>query len=250
MTGLSLTKNRIMKTVLRLLSALSAALFLVLFSADYHPPPAGHGGCAPLAFAGGTSPAAPLSGCMLDPNYEPVEHTARRQVEQIFRPLALAAGKDPGTYSLELMRDRRGHRAINAMTCPHSRVIWISVTAWERLSEHEPALALILAHELAHADHRHPSSLTKDPMTAAERRILSRLTTRQKIEVAADHRAADLMARAGYTARQINTASRYILASDESGFLSSATPSHPGGRDRINLMTFYLGRTMLPSLAR
>jgi Zn-dependent protease with chaperone function len=187
---------------------------------------------------------------MLDPNFEPVNHTAKRQVEAIFHDLALAAGNDPASYSIELMQDRRGHRAINAMTCASSRVIWLSVTAWEQLHDHKPALALILAHELAHADHRHPSKLKHDPMTAAERQLLSSLTPRQKVEIAADHRAADLMAIAGYTTTQINQASRYILARDENGILSKATYSHPAGRDRINLMTFYLGRTMVPQLAR
>lgn len=239
-----------MKTVFRLLSALAATALTFLCLADRHPPPVPGTGEVLSAYAAGPSVPQSPAGCLLDPNFEPVHHTAKRQVEAIFQDLALAAGNDPQTYSIELMQDRRGHRAINAMTCADSRVIWISVTAWEQLNGHEPALALILAHELAHADHRHPAKLKHDHMTAAERKLLNGLTLRQKVEVAADHRAADLMASAGYSVTQINKASRYILARDENGMLSKATASHPAGRDRINLMTFYLGRTMVPQLAR
>jgi len=239
-----------MKTVFRLLSVLATATLPFLHVADSHPPPVyEHGECL-HAFAPVASAPTSARSCFLDPNFESVNHTAKRHIEAVFYDLALAAGNDPASYSIELMQDRRGHRAINAMTCTSSRVIWLSVTAWERLHDHEPALALILAHELAHADHRHPSELKHDPMTAAERKLLSGLTPRQKVEIAADHRAADLMARAGYTTAQINTASRYILASDENGILSKATHTHPAGRDRINLMTFYLGRTMVPRFAR
>lgn len=238
-----------MKTIFRLLSVLAAASLIFLQMADRHPPPVlSTAGLS--AYAAGASLPETTSGCSLDPNFEPVEHVARPQVKAIFSDLALAAGNDPESYSIELMRDRRGHQSINAMTCANSRVIWISVTAWEKLSGHEPALALMLAHELAHADHRHPAELTEDQMTPAERKLLNGLTQRQKVEIAADHRAAELMALAGYTAQQINTASRYILASDEKGMLSKSTVSHPGGRDRINLMTFYLGRTMVPQYSR
>lgn len=243
------TKNRVMKTIFRLLSVLAAATLFILYIADRHPPPPVSGeqlrAFAPVA------PAADVSSnCRLDPNFEPVQHTARRQVQAIFSGLARAAGSDPDSYSIQLMRDRRGHRFINAMTCADSRVIWISVTAWERLRDYKPALALMLAHELAHADHRAPAELKQDEMTAAEREILDRLTLRQVAEVSADQRAADLMARVGYDAYEINKASHYIMAKDESGILSKATVSHPSGRDRVNLMAFYLARKLLPVYAR
>lgn len=238
-----------MKTIFRLLSILAMASLSFLRLADRHPPPLAEEAQLSRFVPAATEPAA-YSGCRIDPNFEPVNHSALSQVKAIFNSLALAAGTDPETYSIELMQDRRGHRTINAMTCADSRVIWLSVTAWEELKEHESALALLLAHELAHADHRHPASLKKDQMTNAERTLLSSLTPRQTVEIAADHRAADLMAQAGYSAHQINKASRYILASDESGSLSKATASHPAGRDRINLMTFYLARKMLPQYAR
>jgi predicted Zn-dependent protease len=238
-----------MKTIFRLLSVLAAAYLSFFRLADRHPPP-----IVPetelRAYVSGADLSATGSECQLDPNFEPVNHTARRQVQAVFYRLALAAGNDPDSYSIELMRDRRGHRAINAMTCTDSRVIWISVTAWERLGGHEPALALMLAHELAHANHRHPATLKNDQMTAAEQKLHSRLTPRQTVEIAADQRAADLMVRAGYTASQINKASHYILTRDEIGMLSKSTVTHPSGRDRINLMTFYLGRKMLPQFAR
>jgi Zn-dependent protease with chaperone function len=238
-----------MKTIFRLRSVLAAASLLFFCLADRHPPPV-----VPeaelSAYVSGPDLSANESGCQLDPNYEPVSHTARRQVQALFYDLALAAGKDPDSYSIELMRDRRGYRAINAMTCADSRVIWISVTAWERLSGYEPALALMLAHELGHANHRHPATLKNDQMTTAERKLLSSQSPRQMVEIAADQRAADLMANAGYTASQINRASHYILARGEAEMLSKATVSHPSGRDRINLMTFYLGRKMLPQISR
>ncbi len=238
-----------MKTFFRLLSVLAAAALVFLRIADYHPPPVGHE--AHLhTFAAGSSSTNPTSGCFIDPNFEPVYHRAQAEVKAIFSPLALAVGNDPDTYSIELMQDRRGHRAINAMTCASSRLIWVSVAAWEELNDHEPALALILAHELAHADHRHPAKLHHDNMTATERDLLSKITPRQKIEIAADQRAADLMAQAGYTPSQIYHAAHYILARDDNGMLSKATLTHPSGRDRINLLAFYIGRTMLPSFAR
>lgn len=238
-----------MKNIFRLLSVLAAASLVFLRMADRHPPP-------PVsetvlnAYASGANLSVTGSECWLDPDFEPVYHTARRQVQAVFHNLALAAGNDPASYSIELMRDRRGHRAINAMTCADSRVIWISVTAWEQLGSNEPALALMLAHELAHADHRHPAALMNDRMTAAERKLLRQLTPRQAVEIAADHQAADLMARAGYSATQINKASRYVLAREGNGMLSKATVTHPAGRDRMNLMTFYLGRKMLPQFSR
>jgi len=197
----------------------------------------------PAAFAATPTTAAHASGsCKLDPNFTPVHHTARRHVKYLFSPLARAANVDPHAYSIELMRDRRGHRAINAMTCSDSRMIWISVTAWERLRESEAALSLLIAHELAHADHRSPFALKHDAMSGAERNLLSSLTTRQRIEVAVDQRAADIMIRAGFSVREINAASRYILLQDDGGYLANATHSHPAGRDRANLLTYYVGR--------
>lgn len=197
----------------------------------------------PAAFADVPAPSAHVAGsCKLDPNFTPVHHTARRHVAYLFEPLARAAGVDPAAYSIELMRDRRGHLAINAMTCADSRLIWISVTAWERLRDNEAALSLLIAHELAHGSHRGAFALKHDAMSAAERNLLNNLTVRQRIEVAVDQRAADIMVRAGFTAGEINTASRYILTRDDGGFLAKATPSHPAGRDRANLLTFYVGR--------
>ncbi|TXF88141.1 hypothetical protein FUA23_15995 [Neolewinella aurantiaca] len=238
-----------MKTFLRLLSVLAAAYLSFFRLSDRHPPPN-----VPArgisAYAAVSDLASTSSGCALDPNFEPVFHTARGQVQWVFHDLALAAGNDPDSYSIELMQDRRGYRAINAMTCTASRVIWLSVTAWDRLSDNEPALALLLAHELAHADHRNPALLKNDPMTDAERHLLGQLTLRQLEEIAADHRAADLMVLAGYSIAEINQASRFILADGGALAFSGATQTHPAGRDRANLMTFYLGRKMLTQFSR
>jgi len=191
-------------------------------------------------------------GCALDFNFVPVHHTARRHVLQLFRPLARAAGVDPATFSVEMMRDRRGYRTINAMTCTDSRLIWISVTAWERLRENEAALSLMLAHELAHGDHRSPFLLGYDAMTVSESQLLATISLRQRIEIAADQRAADIMLRVGFTPLEIKSASRFILAKDKGGFLARASPSHPAGRDRVKLLHYYVGRSRLtgPTLAR
>lgn len=235
------TKNRNMKSLKFILCALFVlcCLFLLLKKQSTTIEVVER----PAAFATlPTTPAFTGVSCAIDPNFTPVHHTARRHVAYLFAPLARAAGVNPAAYSIELMRDRRGHRAINAMTCADSRLIWISVTAWERLRESEAALSLLIAHELAHGSHRGPFALKHDAMSAAESNLLSSLTTRQRIEVAADQRAADIMARAGFSAAEINAASRYILTRDDGGFLAKATSSHPAGRDRANLLTFYVGR--------
>lgn len=226
---------------LKLLQAVPAALCcLFIFQRPAPPPQAVE---RPFAYAGTpVSTDHSVGSCDLDPAYVPVHHTARRHVAYLFTPLARAAGLDPATYSIELMRDRRGHRAINAMTCTDSRLIWLSVTAWERLRDNEAALSLLIAHELAHGSHRGPFALKHDAMSAAESSLLARLTVRQRIEVAADQRAADIMALAGFTAGEISAASRYILLRDDGDFLAYATPTHPAGRDRTNLLTYYVGR--------
>jgi hypothetical protein len=165
--------------------------------------------------------------------------------------LAPAAGTSSAKFSIEMMRDRRGVRVINAMTCSDSHLIWISVTAWEQLATYEPALALLLSHELAHSDHRPLHTLKKDEMTAAERQLLNTLSNRQLVEIAADQRAADIMTRAGYSPQQISRASWHILSRDIEGTLTAGSESHPAGRDRSNLLSFYLGRKYLnPTFAR
>ena len=131
------------------------------------------------------------------------------------------------------------------MTCSDSHLIWVSITAWEQLATYEPALTLMLAHELAHGDHRPVHKLKQDVMTTAERCLQEELTYRQLIEIATDQRAADIMIKAGYTSQQINRASWHILSRDTEGALATATASHPAGRDRANLLSFYLGRTYL-----
>jgi len=186
--------------------------------------------------------AVPYSDCGIDSNFQPVHHTGRRHLLYLFGQLAWANGIPAESYAIELMRDSRGLRRINAMTCPGSRFIWVSVTAWELLSDSDAALTLLLAHELGHADHRPAADLRRDPMTDAERKLVFSLTLRQLSEVAVDQRAADLMRTAGYTDREIAAAAHLILARDTDGVISKATESHPAGRDRVNLLTYYLGR--------
>lgn len=175
----------------------------------------------------------------------PVPHSASRSLALLLAKLTPAAGVAAEDYHIEMMRDQRGNEGINAMTCPDSRLIWVSVAAWEQLAGHEPAMALLLSHELAHADHRPVSSLLDDEMLPAERELLGNLTERQLLEVAADQRAADIMARTGYTAAQINEASWYILSRDPDGNLGQSSVTHPAGRDRANLLTYYLARRYL-----
>lgn len=189
-----------------------------------------------------TTVAAPECSCRLDANYELVHHTAQRHLLQVFSRIAMANGLDPSTYSLDLMRDRRGKREINAMTCAHSRVIWVSVTAWERLHTSEIALGLLLAHELAHGVRREAGDIRRAATTPGERRLLLTLTDRQVAEVAADQLAADYLLTAGYSPSQINQAKHFILAQNGDGMLARASASHPAGRDRANLLTYYLGR--------
>ncbi|WP_026231752.1 M48 family metalloprotease [Neolewinella persica] len=205
-----------------------------------HPPPAAAAlsGYGTVAKAGSTS-------CAIDPNFVPVHHTASRHLEFLLDKLAPAAGTNSEKFSIEMMRDRRGVRAINAMTCSDSHLIWISVTAWEQLATYEPALALLLAHELAHSDHRPLHDLKKDDMISAERQLMNSLSNRQLVEIAADQRAADIMTRAGYSPQQISRASWHILYRDVEGTLASGSESHPTGRDRANLLSFYLGRKYL-----
>ncbi|MFT5998705.1 MAG: hypothetical protein ACI81P_001159 [Neolewinella sp.] len=191
------------------------------------------------------------TSCALDPNFVPVHHTANRHFEFLLGKLAPAAGINPAKFSIEMMRDRRGIRTINAMTCPDSHLIWISVTAWEQLATYEPAMALMLAHELAHSDHRPFHALKQDRMITAERRLLNSLSNRQLIEIATDQRAADIMARAGYSPQQISRASWHILFRDAEGTMAAGSVSHPPGRDRANLLSYYLGRKYLnPTMAR
>jgi hypothetical protein len=82
-------------------------------------------------------------------------------------------------------------------------------------------------------------------MVDAERKLLNTLSYRQLIEIASDQRAADIMTRAGYSAQQISRASWHILSRDVEGSLSSGSVSHPTGRDRANLMSYYLSRKHL-----
>jgi hypothetical protein len=212
-----------------------------IFRPSLHPPPTED---APLSGYGAVMKAESTS-CALDPNFVPVHHTANRHLKFILGKLAPAAGISSTKFSIEMMRDRRGVRAINAMTCPDSHLIWISVTAWEQLATYEPALALILAHELAHSDHRPFHVLKEDRMVDAERRLLNTLSNRQLIEVATDQRAADIMARAGYSPQQISRASWHILSRDVDGSLVAGSVSHPPGRDRANLLSYYLSRKHL-----
>lgn len=221
-----------------LCSALAALCCLFLRPSSEHPPPAQ--GNAPAGYA---SLSATVNGsCALDPNFMPVPHSASHNLALLLAKLTPAAGVEAEDYHIEMMRDQRGTDGINAMTCPDSRLIWVSVSAWEQLANFEPALALLLTHELAHANHRPVASLLDDAMLPAERTLLGNLSERQLLEVAADQRAADIMARAGYSAAQINYASWYILSRDPDGNLGKSSVSHPAGRDRANLLTYYLAR--------
>ncbi len=221
----------------RLLAVLALSFFSLALRAQ-HPPP----GTAQQSY----HYAATESSCAMDPNYVPVPHPGLADISRIFSRLARSQGFDPADFSLELMKDKRGIRQINAMTCPQSQVIWVSVTAWERLQHNEVALTLLLAHELAHAGLRPLVSLRQDVMTGAEEQLLATLTNRQLLEVAADQQAADILVAAGYSIYDINAASHFIMASDVAGLLAAATPTHPAGRDRQNLLTYYLARQYLP----
>ncbi|MEM9928562.1 MAG: hypothetical protein AAF840_01960 [Bacteroidota bacterium] len=227
-----------MHPVFRLL-AIVALLFPFSSLRSQHPPP--------ISAAHNHLHEGGAHACTINPNYLPVPHEGLHDVRSTFNRLTQALGLESADYSLELMRDKRGIRQINAMTCPRSRMIWVSVTAWERLHHHDAAMTLLLAHELAHAEVRTSLALRQDAMTVAEDIIMSIVTNRQLIEVAADQRAADLMMAAGYTIYEINAAAHFIMASDAEGLLTAATPTHPGGRDRLNLLTFYLARTYLPT---
>lgn len=219
------------------------AVFLGLWLTPFseHPPPTTSP--APAGYA--ALSATNSTSCGIDPNFLPVAHVAQAYFEDLLARLAPVAGFAPEEYTVEMMRDLRGRSEINAMTCPDSRLIWVSVSAWEQLANYEPAIILLLAHELAHADLPPDYSLYIDEMLPAERQLLGTISDRQMAEVLADRRAADIMAAAGYSAQQINQASWYILARDASGNLGQASATHPAGRDRANLLTYYLARRYL-----
>ena len=238
--AISPTKTDVMKP-LSFICAFAALICCWIIRPSQHPPPT-----TTASLSGyGTVKSAEGSSCAIDPNFVPVHHTASRHLEFLLTKLAPAAGTTSANFSIEMMRDRRGVRAINAMTCSDSHLIWISVTAWEELATYEPALALLLSHELAHSDHRPLHALKQDKMTASERQLLNSLSNRQLVEIASDQRAADIMARTGYSPQQISRASWYILSRDVEGTLATGSESHPAGRDRANLMSFYLGRKYL-----
>ncbi len=221
--------------IFRHLIKVASVLFL-LTVAD-HPP-----SIEQLAGYGELHTKASHSGCALDPDYELVHHTARRHLVYVFEGIAIAAGKAPETYSVELIRNRGGEPYINAMTCSSSRLIWVSVKAWEELHNYEPALALLVAHELAHGDLRSPFLLRADRMQATERHLFQSLTYRQQWEVSADQRAAEFMLKAGYQPAQIRAAARYILQREGAKHLIPSSFSHPSGWDRVALLGYYLER--------
>lgn len=220
-----------------------ATIFFLLTVADHPPPMEG------LVGYGELTATELTSGCALDPAYTPVHHTARRHLVYLFDGLAKAAGEMPEEYSLELIRSQAAEPYINAMTCSSSRLVWVSVKAWEELHDYEPALALLIAHELAHGQLRSPFLLRADKMLTTERHLFQTLTYRQQWEIAADQRAAEIMLIAGYSPTEISTASRYILSRDGGDHLIPASYSHPSGWDRVALLDYFLNRNQ-PLVAR
>ncbi len=184
----------------------------------------------------------PVASCALDADFELVHHTGRRYLRYLVDLLAPGTGRAAESYSVEIMRDRRGLQQINAMTCSSSRLIWVSDKAYQELQDHEAALAFVVAHELAHGGDLRPGNVYAANVTLAERELLQILTYRQRFEVVADQHALDLMVRAGYSAPDVVAAAAYILSRPGAEHLLPASASHPAGYDRLQLLEYYAAR--------
>ncbi|MEM6769632.1 MAG: hypothetical protein AAF597_03515 [Bacteroidota bacterium] len=181
-------------------------------------------------------------GCALHEGFVPIPHTGRRYLLYLVDRLAPAAGEDPAIYSVDIIRETSGPEYINAMTCSDSKVIWVSRKAYQELFGYEPALAYLVAHEIAHGSSRSVFSANRDWRYPAEERLYKSLTGRQRHEVVVDQRAADIMLAAGYSQESILAGARYILWQDGADLVLAAGPSHPGGWDRATLLSYYLAR--------
>ena len=128
------------------------------------------------------------------------------------------------------------------MTCTNSKVIWVSRKAYQELYGYEPALAYLMAHEIAHGSARSIFWANLDWRYPGEERLYKSLTGRQRHEVVVDQRAADIMLAAGYPQEAILAGARYILWQDGAELVLAAGPSHPAGWDRVALLSYYLSR--------
>ncbi|MBC6994056.1 hypothetical protein QWY85_15505 [Neolewinella lacunae] len=213
---------------------------LLAFSCSWPLAPPGPEAAVSYAEVGEVS--MPVASCALDTNFELVHHTGRRYLRYLVDQLAPGTGRPAESYSVEIMRDRRGLQQINAMTCSSSRLIWVSDKAYQELLNHEVALAFIVAHELAHGGDLRPGNVYATNVTLAERELLQILTYRQRSEVVADQHALDLMVRAGYSAPEVVAAAAFILSRPGAEHLLPASATHPAGYDRLQLLEYYAAR--------
>lgn len=188
------------------------------------------------------SPVDYYGGCQLNSNFEPVHHTGRRYLQYLVFRLAPGAGVNPDDYSIDLIKDRRGIQAINAMTCAKSKVIWLSVKAYRELVDSEASLAYIMAHELAHGVPLPQELMETTWMSDQDRQLFQSFSARQRKEVLIDFYSAQIMLKAGYQSWQISAGARYILSRDGANHLVATTYTHPGGWDRVRLLEAYLAR--------
>lgn len=229
---------------LRLVPVLFVFCFLAL-TAD-HPPSI----TAAFASEEPTPPSTSFySGCALHEGFVPIPHTGRRYLLYLLNRLAPAAGENPSGYSVDIIREIQGKEFINAMTCTSSKVIWVSRKAYLELYAYEPALAYLMAHELAHGSSRSVFSANRDWRYSAEEQLYKSLTERQRHEVIVDQRAADIMLAAGYSEVAILAGARYILWQDGAELVLASGPSHPAGWDRATLLSYYLARRVAPEAA-
>lgn len=228
---------------LRYVPVLFVFCFLALRSD--HPP------SIPAAFAttGVTSEVSSYGGCALHGGFTLIPHTGRQHIIDLVHKLAPAAGESPWAYSIDVIQENSGPEYINAMTCANSKVIWVSKKAVEELYGYEPALAYIVAHEIAHGSARSIFALEHDWMLATERHLFGTLNHHQRHEVAVDQRAADIMLAAGYSREAILAGAQYILWQDGAELVLAAGPTHPAGWDRAALLCYYLERSPVSSAA-
>jgi len=222
---------------LRLVPVLFVFCFLAL-TTD-HPPSVGAAFAYPASTPVNTEN---YGGCALHEGYVPIPHTGRRYLLYLLDRLAPAAGENPADYAVDIIRETSGPEYINAMTCADSKVIWVSRKAYQELYGYEPALAYLMAHEIAHGSARSVFWANLDWRYPAEERLYKSLTGRQRHEVGVDQRAADIMLAAGYTEEVILAGARYILWQDGADLVLAAGPSHPAGWDRLSLLAYYLDR--------
>lgn len=224
-----------MFSLIRISTIVLPCLLFTCLGAD-HPPP------VTAAYSPVTSVETAAYGCNLYDGFVAVPHTGRRYLQYLVGELAPAAGLDPALYSVDIIRETTGPEYINAMTCADSKVIWVSRKAYQELFGYEPALAYLMAHEIGHAGHRSVYAMEQEQASEAELHLRNQLTYHQKHEVVVDQRAAEIMLNAGYTKAAILAGARYILQRDGAELILQEGLSHPGGWDRVALLSYYLDR--------